>query len=395
MARRNGTFEAGCLHGGAFFRAIGERFDDLSRRHAVINADVLDAWFPPAPGVIAAINDSTEWLARTSPPTDCRGLRDAIAEARGLPSSSVLVGAGSSNLIFLAFREWLDATSRALILDPSYGEYAHVLERIVGCSLDRFPLERSKGWAPDVPALGRALRATKYDVLVLVNPNNPTGHLLSRGEIVELLAHVPARTRVWIDEAYLDYVAPGESLEAIAAGSRNVFVCKSLSKVFALSGMRAAYLTGPEAEIASLTRLTPPWAVSLPAQVAGVRALGDVAYYEKRWRETSALRTRLRGMLQRIPGVEDVTGNANFLLVHLDPSAPPAAAVIDACAANNVYLRDPTPMGTRLGPHVLRTAVKNTSRNSSIAGAIARALGARDCARSFARGCEPIVRVVA
>lgn len=385
--RTNGT-DAACFHGGAFFGAIGERFETLDRRNAIINADVLDAWFPPAPGVLAALSDHLEWLSRTSPPTNCAGMREVIAMARGLDPEAVLTGAGSSDLIFLALREWLTPSSRALILDPTYGEYAHVLEKVIGCKVDRFQLHRADGWAPDLAALGTRVENGGYDLVVLVNPNNPTGHHLPGTIVEQLLERVPSTTRVWIDEAYLEYVAPADSLEPVAAKRANVFVCKSMSKVYALSGMRAAYLAGTPNAIAPLRRITPPWAVSLPAQVAVVRALGDGAYYARRWRETSALRARLRGMLERIPGIEEVSGNANFLMVHLDPAGVHAADVIAQCQQDGVYLRDLTPASPRLGPHVFRTAVKNTSRNSAIAGAIARAVGERQCAQTFARGCQ-------
>ncbi|HKS05021.1 MAG TPA: histidinol-phosphate transaminase [Gemmatimonadaceae bacterium] len=388
MSGRKGGADAGCFHGGAFFGAIGERFDALDRRNSIINADVLDAWFPPAPGVLASLTEHLEWLSRTSPPTNCAGMREVLATSRTLDPDCVLTGAGSSDLIFLALREWLAPTSRALILDPTYGEYAHVLERVIGCTVDRFELQRADGWAPDIDALGARIERGKYDLVVLVNPNNPTGHHLPRTVVEQLLARVPNRTRVWIDEAYLDYVAPDDSLEPVAATRGNVFVCKSLSKVYALSGMRAAYLVGTPASIGALRPLTPPWAVSLPAQLAAVRALEDVPYYARRWRETAALRARLRGMLERIPGVEEVSGNANFLMVHLDPSARLAVDIIADARREGVYLRDLTPSSARLGPHVFRTAVKNTSRNSAIAGAIARALGEGQRAQSYARGCQ-------
>src|SRR5437764_8625693 len=90
-----------CFHGGSFFEAIGERFDDLTRRHDVVNADVLDAWFPPAPSVLSVLQHHLDWLARTSPPVAAAGLEAAVAAARGLAEESVLVGAGSSDLIFL------------------------------------------------------------------------------------------------------------------------------------------------------------------------------------------------------------------------------------------------------------------------------------------------------
>src|SRR5262245_16704211 len=73
---------AACFHGGAFFAAIGERFDHLERIQGIINADVLDAWFPPAPGVVAALQEQLPWLLRTSPPTGCDGMIQSIALAR-------------------------------------------------------------------------------------------------------------------------------------------------------------------------------------------------------------------------------------------------------------------------------------------------------------------------
>jgi hypothetical protein len=83
-----------------------------------------------------------------------------------------------------------------------------------------------------------------------------------------------------------------------------------------------------------------------------------------------------------------VSGNANYLMVHLDPAGPLASTVLEDCRAASVYLRDVSSMGAHLGAYVFRTAVKNTSRNSAIAGAIARAVGEHGCASSFARGCQ-------
>ena len=78
----------------------------------------------------------------------------------------------------------------------------------------------------------------RYDLVVLVNPNNPTGRHISRTELEGVLRRVPAQIRVWINEAYIDYLGAAESLERFAAESENVIVCKSMSKVYALSGTR-------------------------------------------------------------------------------------------------------------------------------------------------------------
>ncbi|GGQ80192.1 hypothetical protein Saso_51660 [Streptomyces asoensis] len=127
----------GCEHGGAFFSAIGTDFRTLTRRHEVVAADVLDAWFPPSPEARAILAEDPGCAARTSPPTGAEGLLAEIAGVRGLPVESLVVGAGSSDLIFRAFGRWLTPRSRVLLLDPGYGEYAHVTERVIGCRVGR------------------------------------------------------------------------------------------------------------------------------------------------------------------------------------------------------------------------------------------------------------------
>ena len=217
-------------HGGAFFDAIGNEFDNLDRIDEVISADVLDAWFPPSPKVSGVLSRRLDWAMRTSPPIGSEGLISRIAEARGVAKESVLPGAGSSSLIFLAFREWFSAESRILLLEPTYGEYAHVAENVVGCRIDRLTLSPDDGFCVDIAQLEERL-SRGYDLAVIVNPNNPTGRHIPRQDLIGVLARVTPQTLVWIDETY-DYVDAGASLEQFAATSRNVIVCKSMSKVY-------------------------------------------------------------------------------------------------------------------------------------------------------------------
>jgi histidinol-phosphate/aromatic aminotransferase/cobyric acid decarboxylase-like protein len=351
---------APCFHGGAFFDAIGTEFGHLERRHDIINADVLDAWFPPSPNVVRALRDDLGWLLRTSPPASADGLTRTIASVRELPHDCILAGAGSSDLIFLAFRHWLTPASRVLLLDPTYGEYAHVLERVAGCQVERFALQRTDAYAVNLELLAQRLQES-FDLVVLVNPNNPTGSYMKRRDLEGLLEHVPAETRLWIDEAYLDYVGAGESLENSAVNSHNVVVCKSMSKVYALSGARAAYLCGPHSIVAELQSLTPPWAVSLPGQIAAVKALQDPDYYSSCYAQTHRLRKRLEAELAAFPGWEILPGCANFVLCHLPEDGPDAATIVARCRTRGLFLRDASIMGRRLGPRALRVAVKDPS----------------------------------
>ena len=355
-----------CFHGGAFFSAIGERFDRLERSASIINADVLDAWFPPAPAVMEAVTEYLPWLLRTSPPTHVEGLIETIAEARGIAPGNVLPGAGSSDLIFRALRHWLRPESRVLILDPTYGEYAHVLEKVIGCQVHRFTLDRKADYAVATYRLHAVMQGT-WDLIVLVNPNSPTGSQIPRAELEAILADLPASHRVWVDETYVEYAGEEESIEAFAARSENIVVCKSMSKVYALSGARVAYLCGSRKLLDPLRVITPPWVVGLPSQVAAVRALQSPAYYATRYAETRLLRRGLAQGLKEL-GWRVIPGIANFLLCELPNDGPSAAEITRAAQSRGLFLRDAGAMGSRMGTHVLRTAVKDAVTNHRMLG---------------------------
>ena len=354
-----------CFHGGAFFDAIGTDFGALERRTSIISADVLDAWFPPSQKVLDTLTEHIGWLLRTSAPTTSEGMGEAIARARKVEVENILPGAGSSDLVYLAFRQWLNNNSRVLILDPTYGEYAHVLERIIACRVDRLVLKRANQYAVDLAELESQVQKG-YDLVVLVNPNNPTGRHIRRNDLENVLATVPKRTRVWVDETYVDYAGPEESLEQFASRSDNVIVCKSMSKVYALSGARAAYLCAHKFQLSDLISITPPWAVSLPAQIAAVKALEDRPYYLMRYRETHRLREKLVENLRSIGIEEIVPSKANFVMLHLRLDQPTAKEIVIECRKSGVFLRDVSTMGRELESRALRIAVKDEQSNATV-----------------------------
>jgi histidinol-phosphate/aromatic aminotransferase/cobyric acid decarboxylase-like protein len=189
-----------------------------------------------------------------------------------------------------------------------------------------------------------------------------------------LLRKMPGATRVWIDETYVEFAGLNESLEQLAAASPNVVVCKSLSKVCALSGARAAYLCGPVRLVEELRALTPPWAVSLPAQVAAVAALLDPDYYAARYAETHRLRAELAAGVEALDGWQVVSGIANFLLCHLPADGPSAATLVKQCREQGLFLRDAGAMGRNLGTHTVRIAVKDAETNARMLNILKRVL---------------------
>jgi len=142
-----------------------------------------------------------------------------------------------------------------------------------------------------------------------------------------------------------------------------------MSKAYALSGLRAAYLCGPRQIVGSLRSILPPWAVSLPGQIAAVRALANPDYYQSRWTETAELRRELAGQLRGL-GLDVVDGAANFLLCHLPIDGPDAASVVKACRERGVFLREVANLSASLDHHAFRVAVKDAHDNERIVEAI-------------------------
>jgi len=353
---------AACYHGGSFFKAIGEGLQTLDKATQIINADVLDAWFPPSPKVVTAIQENLKFLLQTSPPTHAEGLVKVIASSRGIHEQQILPGAGSSDLIFLSSPCFLNQNSKVLLLDPCYGEYIHVLEKVIHCKISRFNLYREKGFEVNSIDLLQEIKKG-YDMVILVNPNSPTGVHLSKHEMEDLLLQVPLSTKVWIDETYVEYVGSNESLEQFAVTTENVIICKSMSKVYALSGVRSAYLCCSPHLIEILKQYSPPWAISLPAQAAAIAAFSDEKYYQQQYATTHWLREKLKQDLEELGITEIINGVANFLLFFLPANAPSVKDFIEGCRQKNLYLRDVSNMGKNIGEQAVRIAVKDAETN--------------------------------
>jgi len=357
--------EDSCFHGGAFFEGIGVEFNNLAEKENVISADVLDAWFPPSPKIQEVIKSYLPWIIKTSPPTNSEGFIKTISEHRKIHQKSILPGAGSSDLIFRIFNNWLSPSSKVLILDPTYGEYSHILNQVIKCKVERLELKREEGYKIDIDKLRDKLNQ-RFDLFVWVNPNSPTGLHINKTEIESVLLNNKNCERVWIDETYIEYAGLDQTLEQLAEKSNNIFVCKSMSKVYALSGLRAAYLCANPKNIRTLKRITPPWIISLPAQIASTYALKEEDYYRRKYKETHTYRENLKLELNKIGIDEIVPGIANFIMFHVNSDKYSASQIVNECKKEKLYLRDISGMGSSLKDNAIRMAVKDINTNKKM-----------------------------
>lgn len=358
------TQEATYYHGGVSIESMECDLDKVESQKNVINADVLDAWFPPSTAVTTALADHIPWLARTSPPVAAHDLEQTIAERRRLDANAIVSGAGSSDLIFRAFQSWLDESSRVLLVTPCYGEYKYVCQQVIGCQVDQLETSVAEAFVLDPEKLVSRLCATSYDLVVIINPNNPTGAFWTQDEWNHVLPRIPSRTRIWIDECYIDFVDSQQSMEQVASKSPNLVICKSLSKCLALSGLRVGYLTTSKELAAKIRRITPPWNIGMLGQLAAATALQDPRYYRERYRETHQQRKWLESELTDL-GLDVIAGTANFSLAYL-PRSIVKQQFLNLCRANELFIRDMFPTSPELGGRAIRVATKSSFQNSQM-----------------------------
>jgi histidinol-phosphate/aromatic aminotransferase/cobyric acid decarboxylase-like protein len=257
---------------------------------------------------------------------------------------------------------------KAVLLDPTYSEYEYLL-RNLNCRIHRVALVKDKDW--DIPLDSLLEACVDADMLVLVNPNNPTGRVLSLEALSELRKGMPAHAILWIDEAYIDYSERGSTFERIACELRGVYVLKSMSKAYALSGARAAYLICHPEAAAIVREWTPPWIIGTGAQLAAEAALRDEAYYKPLWRETIALAHELARSLRDV-GLVVTTGDINAVLVQ--SSTLGATKWSEVLAESGLYVRTTLGMGGALGDSYVRISVVRREEISRLVAIVSQSL---------------------
>jgi histidinol-phosphate aminotransferase len=361
-------------HAGEFFRAIGDDFSTLEKSVDIINADVLDAWFDPSPKIIEKIQRYLPFLLRTSPPNYSEGLIRTISALRGIPEENIITAEGSSELIFTFFQHMVKEKERVLILDPMYGEYAHVLSRLCHAEVFRHKLSRKNEFVIQPDILVSDIRKFSPKVVVIVNPNSPTGKYLPRETIEYVIRSISQEILIVVDETYIEYAGKENSLEKNIVHQRNLVIIKSMSKVYSLSGARIGYLAAHKEIIDCLSVFIPPWAVSLFGQVAAIEALNDVKYYNEKHEFTHILRREVCAELSKISSIKIYDSIANFYLLELLNPKVTAQSVYEVLAKENIFVRNPDSMSTQFKGRFLRIAVKNQEMNKKITSAFKRIL---------------------
>ncbi len=259
------------------------------------------------------------------PDFDCHTLRHAIAGQVGVAADHVLPGAGSSEIILLAARAWLDAERAAVIPQYAFQSYEGAI-RSVGAEPIVVPV---RDWKPDLDAMLAAAADPRVHLVYLATPNNPTGTVIPKDELERFAEALPAHVLLVLDEAYREFLPDADQVDIarLFARRRNLLVMRTFSKVYGLAALRVGYGIGDPELLALLRRLQLPFSVSAPAQAAAVAALGDTAFVETARRENETERARMAATFEGM-GIETIASAGNFVLARTGDGAALARALM-------------------------------------------------------------------
>ena len=282
-------------------------------------------------------------------------LKRALAEYLQTDEEHIVLGNGSLELIYLCARMF--GHKRVIVLAPGFTEYGQGIEHpsIIRVALNishmRLPLEKITG----------ILEAD--DLLFINNPNNPTGNLFCREELLQLLELVNARqAKLVLDEAFIDFVGDTNASLRDISRQDNLIILGSLTKFFALPGLRIGYALSSRENIQRMEQLLPPWRMNTLALAAGAAALQDYEYIEKTLHLIAGERDFVASELSKIKGLAVYPSQANFILVNAREQGITAGELQAKLGPEGILIRDCCNFHN-LSPYYFRLAVRSRGEN--------------------------------
>ena len=358
------------LHGGDIYGAARE----LNRDPAEI-LDFSASINPlgPSSQVWKAITSARHLLSHYPDP-HCWDLRQALATFWRIDSEQIVVGNGSMELIDVLPRAL--GLHRLLVVQPTFSEYAAAMGRAGGQAISLFA-NRSHQYALPIERLRRVMETGRsdgrsIDGIIICHPNSPTGQACSAEDIARL-APLAGRQGLWlvIDEAFVDY-CPERSVLPHAASWPHVVVLRSMTKFYALPGLRVGYAVSTLTVAKRLRRQLPPWSISVMGQIAASAALGDAAHAQKSLRFMARERERLKGLFAALPGCSVLPTYANYFLMEL-PRGWHAREVVEQLRKEGLLIRDCSSV-PGCNTRSIRLAVRSPQENDRLIQALSNLL---------------------
>jgi len=292
------------------------------------------------------------------PDREALALRSALSQRLGLSPEEVVVGNGAAELLWLVAMAFLQPGDRAVVIGPTFGEYARVAA-LMGAAVHTWTARPASGFQVVPDEVAALLRRVQPRLVFVCNPNNPTGVLLPAEALAGWAAQHPQALFV-VDEAYA-FFAPGLR-SALALRAANVLVVRSMTKDYALAGLRLGYAAGARPVITAISQVRPAWNVNAFAQAAGLAALADEAHQQACLSALLAAKAALVADLEKA-GLAPLPSAVHFFLVPVGD----AAAFRRALLRQGILVRDCTSFGL---PAYVRIATRRPEENARLLAAV-------------------------
>ena len=299
------------------------------------------------------------------PDSQCNDLRKAIAERTSCNESNVIIGNGSNELFYLIPRAL--QPKKGVLLQPTFAEFSDAFSN---SNIDVIEIINDDKDFPLINTNIPRLKSVEECMVFLCNPNNPTGQLTRKEDIIELVKDNPKRMIV-IDEAFMDFIEDDEKYSVIkeAPLMDNLIVVRSLTKFYGFPGLRLGYLVSNESTVNKLMRYKEPWTVNTIAQVAGLAAINDKEFAINTRQYISVEKAFLYDGLTTIKGIHPFQPTVNFILVRIEESKKTSSSIQDVLMKNNILIRNCSNF-KGLDETYFRVAVKTRKQNQKLLDAL-------------------------
>jgi threonine-phosphate decarboxylase len=305
----------------------------------------------PPSGVLNGLREELDAIARY-PDSDCTALAARLAAHHDVAPEQIVIGNGSTELIYAIARAY--RPRRAAIMEPTFTEYLRASLR-VGADAEH--------WLAEPPHFDlEPFEPGEADLVWLCNPNNPTGRLWLPNALAGWMRNHPA-TQFVVDEAFLPFLDEEQEHSLIPALSRfpNVSVIRSMTKVYALAGLRLGYAVANPRRADAIRSQIPPWSVNHFAQAAGLAALADHDFLARTRQWFRAERRAFdQGLISLSQFLEVVPSRANFNLLRIRCGC--SAWLAELLAQHGLIVRDASNFIGLSEGHV-RVAVRTAPEN--------------------------------
>ncbi len=348
-------------HGGNIYRASEET--GLPVRSIMdFSASVNPLGVPDS--VASVIRENIPLIAHYPEPF-AEGLAREIGEHLGIDPETILCGNGSTELIYLVAR--VLAPRRVLIPAPTFSEYERACDA-AGTSCVHYLLSGKNGF--DLDAAGFIAAMSGCDMVFLCNPNNPTGRMLSRDAVLSM-ARAAERIGCYfvVDEAFIEF-APGNSVVDEVADNSHLIVLRSLTKYYALPGLRIGYAVLPQTLVSRMKKQKEPWTINSLAQMAGIAALRDTRYQDRTLAVVDAEKKYLEQGMKSLK-IDYVPSSANYYLIRMEN----ARKVIASLRGKGILVRGCSNF-IGLDGNYIRIAVRTRKENKALLKELTRTCAA-------------------